>query len=103
MLGLHAGLLVAGVLIQYVLATIVADGVFSASYGFVLVYAYAVATTIGYAAVAVRARNKPMAVRARYLVFYHLAATGLMALILFLIIYNPIVGDPGEVEPTDGR
>lgn len=101
LLGVHAGLLAVGVVIQYVLATIVADGVFAASYGFVLVYAYAVATTIGYAAVAVRARNKSMAVRMRYLVVYHLAATVLMGLILALIIFNPVSREAGDLAPSE--
>jgi 4-hydroxybenzoate polyprenyltransferase len=102
LLGAHAALLVVGVLIQVALAMWVAAGVFAASFGFVLVYAYVVATTIGYAAVAVRARQKPMAVRYRYLVVYHVAATLLMALILLLIVYNPVAVRPvGDAAPPD--
>jgi hypothetical protein len=98
LLGVHVALLVAGVLIQVLLATWVARGVFAASYGFVLVYAYVVATTIGYAAVAVRARQKSMAVRLRYLGVYHLAATVLMAFILLLIVYGLGAGTAPTVD-----
>jgi L-asparagine transporter-like permease len=100
LLGLHAGLLVVGVLIQYFLATQFSQGVFAASYGFVLVYAYVVATTIGYGALAVRARNKPLGVRFRYLVMYHFAATVLMIFILLLLLYNPVVRLPRAGAPT---
>jgi NADH:ubiquinone oxidoreductase subunit 6 (subunit J) len=101
LLGVHGALLVVGVLIQIALATWLAEGVFAASYGFVLVYAYAVATTIGYAAVAVRARQKPMSVRFRYLVVYHIAATLLMAFIVILIAYTPIAVRPGDAAPPE--
>jgi hypothetical protein len=67
LLGLHGGLLTAGVLVQYLLAITLSGGVFAASYGFVLVYAYVVATTIAYGGLAVRAREKPLATRMRYL------------------------------------
>jgi L-asparagine transporter-like permease len=99
LLGLHAGLLAVGVLVQYLLATLFSQGVFAASYGFVLVYAYVVATTIGYGALAVRARNKPLGVRFRYLALYHLATTFLMAFILIALLYTPIAVRPGADTP----
>jgi L-asparagine transporter-like permease len=102
LLGVHGALLVVGVLIQVLLATTLAGGFFAASYGFVTVYAYIVATTIGYAAVATRARNKPLSIRYRYLVVYHVAASLLMALILILIVYNPIAVRPvGDAAPPN--
>ncbi len=102
LLGVHAALLVVGVLIQVALAMWVAGGFFAASFGFVLVYAYVVATTIGYAVVAIRARQKTMAIRYRYLIIYHVGATLLMALVLLLIVYNPVAVRPvGDAAPPD--
>jgi L-asparagine transporter-like permease len=94
LLAAHLALLAAGVVIQVLLATNVSGGIFATAYGFVLVYALVVATTIGYAAVAVRARHKPMATRYKYLIFYHLGANLLMAFLLFVIVLAGVAVPP---------